>query len=98
MQTLIALGGPVASDVVVQQDTMPADAPVDVQMSRDTNNGVVSWSVDAKALDSALAKNQKQQTIDSAVAAVDASASKQQAAKRRASKKQVAVFRPPVSL
>ena len=71
VQTLIALGGPAASDVVVQQDTMPADAPANVQMSRDTNNGVVSWSVDAEALDSALAKNQKPQTIDSAVAAVD---------------------------
>ena len=71
VQTLMALGGPVASDVVVQQDTMPADAPADVKMSRDSNNGVVSWSVDAKALDSALAKNQEPQTIDSAVAAID---------------------------
>jgi TolA-binding protein len=72
VQTLIALGGPVASDVVVQQDTMPADAPADVQMSRDSNNGVVSWSVDAKALDRALADNKEPQTIDGAVAAVDA--------------------------
>jgi len=72
VQTLITLGGPVASDVVVQQDTMPADAPADVQMSRDSNNGVVSWSVDAKALDSALADNKDPQTIDTAVAAVDA--------------------------
>ena len=72
VQTLITLGGPVASDVVVQQDTMPADAPADVQMSRDSNNGVVSWSVDAKALDSALADNKEPQTIDTAVAAVDA--------------------------
>jgi TolA-binding protein len=72
VQTLITLGGPVASDVVVQQDTMPADAPADVQMSRDSNNGVVSWSVDAKALDRALADNKEPQTIDTAVAAVDA--------------------------
>ena len=72
VQTLITLGGPVASDVVVQQDTMPADAPANVQMSRDSNNGVVSWSVDAKALDSALADNKEPQTIDTAVAAVDA--------------------------
>ena len=71
VQTLIALGGPVASDVVVQQDTMPADAPAEVQMSRDTNNGVVSWSVDAKALDSALTKNQEPQTMGESVAAVD---------------------------
>ena len=71
VQTLIALGGPAASEVVVQQDTMPADAPANVQMSRDNNNGVVNWSVDAKALDNALAKNPEPQTIDSVVAAVD---------------------------
>lgn len=83
VQTLITLGGPVASDVVVQQDTMPADAPADVQMSRDSNNGVVSWSVDAKALDSALADNKEPQTIDTAVAAVDA-ASRQETGRQQA--------------
>jgi TolA-binding protein len=83
VQTLITLGGPVASDVVVQQDTMPADAPADVQMSRDSNNGVVSWSVDAKALDSALADNKEPQTIDTAVAAVDA-ANSQETGRQRA--------------
>ena len=83
VQTLITLGGPVASDVVVQQDTMPADAPADVQMSRDSNNGVVSWSVDAKALDSALADNKEPQTIDTAVAAVDA-ANRQETGRQRA--------------
>jgi TolA-binding protein len=83
VQTLITLGGPVASDVVVQQDTMPADAPADVQMSRDSNNGVVSWSVDAKALDSALADNKDPQTIDTAVAAVDA-ANSQETGRQRA--------------
>ncbi|MEK9760528.1 MAG: hypothetical protein VW472_05770 [Candidatus Puniceispirillum sp.] len=83
VQTLMALGGPVASDVVVQQDTMPADAPADVQMSRDSNNGVVTWSVDAKALDSALADNKEPQTIDTAVVAVDA-ASRQETGRQQA--------------
>jgi TolA-binding protein len=72
VQTLITLGGPVASDVVVQQDTMPADAPADVQMSRDSNNGVVSWSVDAKALDSALADNASGQAAGLAAGRSDA--------------------------
>ena len=87
VQTLITLGGPVASDVVVQQDTMPADAPANVQMSRDSNNGVVRWSVDAKALDSALADNKEPQTIDTAVAAVDA-ASRQETGRQETGRQQ----------
>jgi len=87
VQTLITLGGPVASDVVVQQDTIAADAPANVQMSRDSNNGVVSWSVDAKALDSALADNKEPQTIDTAVAAVDA-ASRQETGRQETGRQQ----------
>jgi TolA-binding protein len=54
VQTLITLGGDVMSSSLAQQETTPADAPPKVQMSRDNNSGVTSWSVGEGALNREL--------------------------------------------
>jgi len=54
VQTLITLGGDVVASAAAQQDTTAADAPANVQMSRDSNSGVTSWSVDEGALNREL--------------------------------------------
>ena len=54
VQTLIALGGADAASAVVQTDTKAAEAPANVQMSRETNNGVTKWSIEQGTLNREL--------------------------------------------
>ena len=55
MQTLLALGGEGAAAALVQQDTIGAGEAAAVQMSRDVDTGISSWSVEEGALNDALA-------------------------------------------
>ena len=54
MQTLLALGGDDAAAALVQQDTIGAGEATAVQMSRDVDTGISSWSVEESALNEAL--------------------------------------------
>ena len=54
VQTLITIGGDVVASAAAQQDTTAADAPAKVQMRRDSNSGVTSWSVEEGALNREL--------------------------------------------
>ena len=54
VQTLITLGGDAVASEAAQQDTIAADAPAAVQMSRDSNSGVTQWSVEEGALNREL--------------------------------------------
>ena len=54
VQTLITLGGDVVASAAAQQDATAADAPAKVQMRRDSNSGVTSWSVEEGALNREL--------------------------------------------
>ena len=49
VQTLITLGGDVVASAAAQDDATAAEAPANVQMSRDRNSGVTRWSVDEGA-------------------------------------------------
>ena len=55
MQTLLALGGDDAAAIIVQQDTIGAGDAASVQISRDFDTGISSWSVEEDALNDALA-------------------------------------------
>ena len=55
MQTLLALGGEDVAAALVQQDTIAAGEAAAVQMSRDVDTGISSWSVEEGALNDALA-------------------------------------------
>ena len=55
MQTLLALGGEDAAAALVQQDTIGAGEAAAVQMSRDVDTGISSWSVEEGVLNDALA-------------------------------------------
>ena len=55
MQTLLALGGDDAVAALVQQDTIGAGDAAAVQISRDVDTGISSWSVEESALNDALA-------------------------------------------
>ena len=55
MQTLLALGGDDAVAALVQQDTIGAGDAAAVQISRDVDTGISSWSVEEGALNDALA-------------------------------------------
>ena len=55
MQTLLALGGDDAAAALVQQDTIGAGDAAEVQISRDVDTGISSWSVEEDALNDALA-------------------------------------------
>ena len=55
MQTLLVLGGDDAAAALVQQDSIGAGEAAAVQMSRDIDTGISSWSVDEGALNDALA-------------------------------------------
>ena len=54
MQILLALGGEAAAAALVQQDTIGAGEAAAVQMSRDVDTGISSWSVEEGALNDAL--------------------------------------------
>ena len=55
MQTLLALGGNDVAAALVEQDTIGAGEAAAVQMSRDVDTGISSWSVEEGALNDALA-------------------------------------------
>ena len=55
MQTLLTLGGDEAAAALVQQDTIGAGEAAAVQMSRDLDTGISSWSVAEDSLNDALA-------------------------------------------
>ena len=55
MQTLLALGGSDAAAALLQQDSTGAGEAAAVQMSRDVDTGISSWSVEEDALNDALA-------------------------------------------
>jgi TolA-binding protein len=54
MQTLLTLGGDDAASALVQQDTIGAGEAAAVQMSRDVDTGISSWSVEESSLNEAL--------------------------------------------
>ena len=62
VQTLISLGGSDLASAAAQQETTAADAPANVQMTRESNSGVTKWSVEEGALDREL------ETLDTASA------------------------------
>jgi TolA-binding protein len=55
MQTLLTLGGEDAASALVQQDTTGAGESAAVQVSRDVDTGISSWSVEENSLNDALA-------------------------------------------
>ena len=55
MQTLLALAGSDAAEAVLQQDSQGAGEAAAVQVSRDLDTGISSWSVEEDALNDALA-------------------------------------------
>ncbi|MDA0800201.1 MAG: hypothetical protein O3B18_05095 [Proteobacteria bacterium] len=69
VQTLISLGGNDLANAAAQQETTAADAPANVQMTRESNSGVTKWSVEEGAL------NRELQSLDTAKAP-DAAAAK----------------------
>ena len=60
VQTLISLGGSDLANAAAQQETTAADAPANVQMTRESNSGVTKWSVEEGAL------NRELETLDTA--------------------------------
>ena len=60
VQTLISLGGSELASAAAQQETTAADAPANVQMTRESNSGVTKWSVEEGAL------NRELETLDAA--------------------------------
>ena len=73
MQTLLTLGGDDAAAALVQQDTIGAGEAAAVQMSRDLDTGISSWSVAEDSLNDALA-NVEGDTATSEASAVDENA------------------------
>ncbi len=55
MQTLLALAGSDAAEAVLQQDSQGAGEAAAVQVSRDLDTGISSWSVEEDTLNDALA-------------------------------------------
>ncbi|MDB3880205.1 hypothetical protein N9315_03740 [Alphaproteobacteria bacterium] len=60
VQTLISLGGSDLASAAAQQETTAADAPANVQMTRESNSGVTKWSIEEGALSREL------ETLDTA--------------------------------
>lgn len=78
MQTLLTLGGDDAAAALVQQDTIGAGEAAAVQMSRDIDTGISSWSVAEDSLNDALANVEGDNAISGA-SAVDENAGLAQA-------------------
>ncbi len=68
VQTLISLSGNDLANAAAQQETTAADAPANVQMTRESNSGVTKWSVEEGAL------NRELQSLDTAKAPDSAAA------------------------
>ena len=60
VQTLISLGGSDLASAAAQKETTAADAPANVQMTRESNSGVTKWSIEEGAL------NRELETLDTA--------------------------------
>ena len=60
VQTVISLGGSDLASAAAQQETTAANAPANVQMTRESNSGVTKWSVEEGAL------NRELDTLDNA--------------------------------
>ena len=67
VQTLISLGGSDLASAAAQQETTAADAPANVQMTRESNSGVTKWSVEEGALSRELETLDAASTPDAAV-------------------------------
>jgi TolA-binding protein len=67
VQTLISLGGSDLASAAAQQETTAADAPANVQMTRESNSGVTKWSVEEGALNRELETLDTASTPDAAV-------------------------------
>ena len=78
MQTLLTLGGDDAAAALVQQDTIGAGEAAAVQMSRDLDTGISSWSVAEDSLNDALT-NVEGDNATSEASAVDENAGLAQA-------------------
>lgn len=78
MQTLLTLGGDDAAAALVQQDAIGAGEAAAVQMSRDIDTGISSWSVAEDSLNDALA-NVEGDNATSGASAVDENAGLAQA-------------------
>ena len=74
MQTLLALGGDDAVSALVQQDTTGAGDAAAVQISRDVDTGISSWSVEEGALNDALAVVESVNVVPSATSPSDVNA------------------------
>ena len=61
VQTLISLGGSDLASAAARQETTAADAPANVQMTRESNSGVTKWSIEEGAL------NRELETLDTAI-------------------------------
>jgi TolA-binding protein len=68
VQTLISLGGSELANAAAQQETTAADAPANVQMTRESNSGVTKWSVEEGALNRELETLDAANTSDAAAA------------------------------
>jgi TolA-binding protein len=68
VQTLISLGGSDLANAAAQQETTAADAPANVQMTRESNSGVTKWSVEEGALNRELKTLDTASTPDAAAA------------------------------
>ena len=66
VQTLISLGGSDLASAAAQQDTTAADAPANVQMTRESNSGVTKWSIEEGALNRELETLDTGSTTDAA--------------------------------
>ena len=74
MQTLLTLGGDDAVSALVQQDTTGAGDAAAVQISRDVDTGISSWSVEEGALNDALAVVESVNVVPSATTPSDVNA------------------------
>ena len=60
VQTLISLGGSDLASAAAQKETTAANAPANVQMTRESNSGVTKWSIEEGTL------NRELETLDTA--------------------------------
>ncbi len=58
MQTLMTLGGQDVATKIIQQDTLGAGAQEEVQMSRDSATGTVTWTMDENDLSANLSEDE----------------------------------------
>ena len=72
MQTLLALGGDEAAAALVQQDTIGAGDAAAVQISRDFDTGISSWSVEEGALNDALSVDESDNVTNAPSAIISA--------------------------